>query len=570
MPRAERLKLSSLPPCVKGGPWARRKETRHTCGIVFGRKSPRSNTVRTAAHLFVYMSGRASSHTGDVRQRDSRLPERQARGRQERQHHSRQRPDSVCTDRPWEQKYHKQCSWPDLRSESTPAKGDSYRGASGVAPSPGDRVASATRQRSETNEHRRRESEQARHLLASAKQYNLEKNAWQARRKVWIESRCPKHLVPLAKNIVVPQEHWEDSWDQLNDLLAEGDFDELLPQIEGFDQSTRRKITQRLSWYLDGHCRFDQINSDNCIWRNGRFLHSPSEPGQLDWHRRGKKTRRGELCYNNDLPRSESPTPEQIARGERYPKHAPDSYAGSVERGLPPFKLGDFVAKAIEEKAVRRVQGQNRDPVKPLVLIKVADEEPFHNHIKGGPPKVSSDLSTTSFRPAFRRNRTPEGTIRKEDCQQFGGEERELYLRSESRPGSTGSAWLCVEEASGSRNSSEGADVNWPEYSRFAKSCEELDKKIEVKAKQFGDEVGNELREKLLVRKALTTDSSDSSSADADDIDYGLLPERGSLFRSAAASGRVSFYSYTSRDSSRDPKASTTSRPSLHEVYTSS
>ena len=77
----------------------------------------------------------------------------------------------------------------------------------------------------------------------------------------------------------------------------------------------------------------DQINAEKVIWRYGRFKESEEDPGQFVWVRRGKKTASGEVCHKNDLPRSKSPTCEEIASGAEKPKHAADTWAGSIERG---------------------------------------------------------------------------------------------------------------------------------------------------------------------------------------------------------------------------------------------
>ena len=489
--------------------------------------------------------------------------ERQARGRQERQQYSQQRrTNSIATGRPREK--YQWPKWPDSGTGSSPAQ-PAHRPES-----------SAARQRSGTGDFRRRESENARSLLENlTARYNLEKSAWQGRRKLWLEFHCLDKLRQLAKYVVVPREHWLTPFDELNSLLETGQLDNLLPAIEGTDAATRRKIYQLLTWFLEGLCRLDQINSGKLCWPFGRFEKAKEVPSHIIWVRRGKRNpKTGELCRNNSRPRPPSPTIEEVTSGIKEPKHARDTWRGAIELGLPEaehFSLGAVVAENREEQERLRVRRQEREPVQPIIIEVppsprgteplpaplAEEEEPYHNHIQGGPPKVSPDSSTTAFRPAVRRNQQSESsghgnpppsgssgsgssnppaaeassargrTWVPEPGKQLQNDKLEL----ESRAASTGSSWLLedrpssseleqwakepasdiqsAKSPSGETGESDSEDTH---QSRYEGPCRDLDARIAATArsKPKEPEVSGELRERLILRMALNNESSDT------------------------------------------------------------
>ena len=131
---------------------------------------------------------------------------------------------------------------------------------------------------------------------------------------------CPKDLIHLAKQIVVPQDYWHADFPELNKLLKTGEFDNVLPAIEGTDGDTRRKIKGQLTWFFEGNCRLDQINAYRLCWPFGRFEQNPENKNELTWKRLGKRNvNTGEPGSNNSRSRSPSPSTETLSPASARP-----------------------------------------------------------------------------------------------------------------------------------------------------------------------------------------------------------------------------------------------------------
>ena len=159
---------------------------------------------------------------------------------------------------------------------------------------------------------------------------------------------------------------------------------------------------------------------------------------------------------------------------------------------------------------------------------------------------MSKDLSATVFRPAVRKRQQSESSGHgnpppveansargRADCDKPG---------IESRAASTGSSWLIEDRPtstelegriqeldhwykspSGETGESDSEDTR---QSRYEGPCRDLDQRIAAtaKSKPKESEITGELREKLVLRKALNNDSS-GGSLSADDLDFGLPPD---------------------------------------------
>ena len=187
----------------------------------------------------------------------------------------------------------------------------------------------------------------------------------------------------------------------------------------------------------------------------------------------------------------------------------------------------------IEERSVARVASQGRDPVQPI-----NDPVPYHNHIKGGAPKVSSDLSTTTFRPAERKARATEcsGIDPPQSSSGSGvnppaATEEPPQQGRESRSASTGSSFCLVERPLSSeldqrfRSPTGDTEESSTEESRHTHPCAALDERLEVKNTFKPTFHDKRLEEKLVQRRALAIGDSSDSSKEGDDLEYGLLPD---------------------------------------------
>ena len=521
------------------------------CG---GRKSPRNNTERELLHI-CYMSDYSSS--SDWRLRQARSEFGQSRGRQSRQQpqHNSQEGRRATSNLPveaWksESRWKESDAWVDyskLRGASAPAHGSAQSASRAECPATRHRREASQQARSQASNLlsivKAREAErQAEKRLSFA---TLEREAWRTKRDVWVNIHCPKELQQLAQFAIVPPEHWSKSYDELNELLGKGEFEKLLPSIFGCDSSTARKIQSKFSWFCENNCRLDQVNSEKTVWCHGRFAENPEEPGQYHWIPRGKVTVDGVLHSGNQCSRSHSPAPADVQNGTAAPKHAKDTWRGSIERGEREFELGDLVASRIEEILKARVDEQGRAPVQTIpvsapsstVVAPLAlDSVPFHDHIKGGAPKVSSDLATTTFNPAPRKKRLPEdsGLDPSQNSSGSGVDppaatEESPRQGRESRAASTASSFLIVERPPSAeldprfrepRSPTGETDESTSEDTR-AKACADLDERLEVK-KTFECRIDGEFKKRLAERRTLVTGDSSDSSTDREDIDFGL------------------------------------------------